>query len=108
MDRWERLLVELRDALASPSPPLIAHLERDLERARPAFKELLDVPPRDSKEKDSLQQGESLLDTATEQNMLSSDTQAGSTLTASDSMSLTRSSPARLCKSQRRSVPQSS
>lgn len=50
MDQFTRLHRALEDCLANPDQPAthLAVIQRDLERARPAFLSLLDTPPKDT------------------------------------------------------------
>ena len=49
-DRFAQLHHALEDCLANPvqSRSHLANLQRELERARPAFLKLLDTPPKDA------------------------------------------------------------
>ena len=57
---FERLLSFLEDTLANPlaEPSPLPRLHLELERARPAFLSLLDVAPKNAKERESLEKGE--------------------------------------------------
>ena len=56
---FERLLSFLEDTLANPlaEPSPLPRLHLELERARPGFLSLLDVPPKNPKERESLEKG---------------------------------------------------
>ncbi len=56
MDRFSKLEVFLAELLANPNPDsaLVSQLQLQLERARPEFKQLLTLPPKNPKEREEL------------------------------------------------------
>lgn len=61
MDRFQRLHAFLETLLANPiqqdPAAAVSKLQLKLERARPAFLELLDTPPKSHKERQELEKG---------------------------------------------------
>ncbi|GAA5989348.1 hypothetical protein JCM11641_002770 [Rhodosporidiobolus odoratus] len=61
MDRFQRLHAFLESTLANPStqpdPSVLSKLQLKLERARPAFLDFLDTPPKDSNQRQQLDKG---------------------------------------------------
>lgn len=62
MDRFQRLHAFLETILANPLQDdpgrMISKLQLKLERARPAFLDLLDAPPKVKEQRQQLEQGE--------------------------------------------------
>lgn len=56
MDRFSKLEAFLAELLANPSPDsaLVSQLQLQLERARPNLKQLLNLPPKNPKEREQL------------------------------------------------------
>ncbi|BGP04990.1 hypothetical protein JCM10049v2_000792 [Rhodotorula toruloides] len=61
MDRFQRLHAYLESTLANPpsqpDPAVLSRLQLKLERARLAFIDLLDTPPKDAKQREQLNKG---------------------------------------------------
>lgn len=57
MDRFKELSYYLEDCTSNPQSSNLSSLQNKLERARPAFLSLLDVPPKNAKERERIGSG---------------------------------------------------
>lgn len=57
MDKFKELSFYLEDCTSNPQSSNLSSLQNKLERARPAFLSLLDIPPKNAKERERIGSG---------------------------------------------------